>query len=405
MVKTYGLVLEGGGGKGGYQIGVWQALRELEIEIGAVAGTSVGALNAAFIVQDKFDAAYELWSNMSPDLVFTGDNEIYNELVSFNIKFKNWARYIEYIRNTLSNKGLDVEPLHNLITEHVDENLIRESSIDFGLVTISLTDWKPIKVYVDDIPEGEIADYLLGSSSLPVFKLDNGDDKKFLDGGFYDNLPIDMVYQLGYKDIISIELKSLGMKKAFRMKDANIISIVPSDDLGSPLDFSEQRSRNNLKLGYLDALKTFEKYEGTHYYIEDIPDDRYFIDILLDLDEEHILEMAQEINISGGSTRRVLFERLIPAFTRQANLDKEASYREIVLKFIEIFAMAAGVERLRAYTYKEFTQEILKGLDTIDFDSFDFDKIPGFLRKSLIIRPLFKKELVLNWARIILDRD
>ena len=27
-----GLVLEGGGGKGAYQIGVWQALRELGIE-------------------------------------------------------------------------------------------------------------------------------------------------------------------------------------------------------------------------------------------------------------------------------------------------------------------------------------------------------------------------------------
>lgn len=405
MDKTYGLVLEGGGGKGGYQVGVWKALRELEIDIGAVAGTSVGALNAAFIVQDKFEEAYEVWSNMSPDHIFTGDTEIYNELVSFNLDFKNWDRYIEYIKNTLSNKGLDVEPLYNLIRQYVDEKLIRESPMAFGMVTISLTDWKPIKIYVEDIPEGEIADYLLGSSSLPLFKFDKGDEKKFLDGGFYDNLPLDMVYQLGYKDIISVPLKSLGLKQPFKAKDANIISIVPSDDIGSPLDFSEKRSQNNLKLGYLDALKAFGEYEGSKYYLTEVPDERYFIDSLLDLDEGQISEMAQEIGARGGSSRRDLFERLIPAFARQFNLDREATYKEVVLKFIELLAAATEVERLRAYTFKEFTQEILKRLDSVDFDSFDFNKIPGFFRKPLLIKRSFKKELILSWARIILDRD
>ncbi len=43
-IDMIGLVLQGGGAKGGYHIGVWKALRELDIEIGAVTGTSVGAL-------------------------------------------------------------------------------------------------------------------------------------------------------------------------------------------------------------------------------------------------------------------------------------------------------------------------------------------------------------------------
>ena len=44
MNKGYGLVLNGGGAKGAYQIGVWAALRQLELydEITAVSGTSVG---------------------------------------------------------------------------------------------------------------------------------------------------------------------------------------------------------------------------------------------------------------------------------------------------------------------------------------------------------------------------
>ena len=44
-----GLVLCGGGGRGAYQIGVWQALNELGLDryINGVSGTSAGALNTA----------------------------------------------------------------------------------------------------------------------------------------------------------------------------------------------------------------------------------------------------------------------------------------------------------------------------------------------------------------------
>ena len=37
--KEYGLVLEGGGAKGAYQIGAWKALKEAGVKINAVAGT------------------------------------------------------------------------------------------------------------------------------------------------------------------------------------------------------------------------------------------------------------------------------------------------------------------------------------------------------------------------------
>lgn len=64
-----GLVLEGGGGKGAYQIGVWQALRELGIEdhIRVIAGTSVGALNAALFLQGDLRRAKDLWFQISHD--------------------------------------------------------------------------------------------------------------------------------------------------------------------------------------------------------------------------------------------------------------------------------------------------------------------------------------------------
>lgn len=61
-----GLVLGGGGAKGAYQVGCWKALRECGIvRFGAIAGTSVGALNAILVAQDEFDHAERIWNDMS----------------------------------------------------------------------------------------------------------------------------------------------------------------------------------------------------------------------------------------------------------------------------------------------------------------------------------------------------
>ena len=57
--KEYGLVLEGGGAKGAYQIGAWKALKEAGVKINAVAGTSVGALNGALICMDELELAQD----------------------------------------------------------------------------------------------------------------------------------------------------------------------------------------------------------------------------------------------------------------------------------------------------------------------------------------------------------
>ena len=62
--REYGIVLEGGGAKGAYQVGAWKALREAGVKIKAVAGTSVGALNGALICMDDIDRAEKLWKNI-----------------------------------------------------------------------------------------------------------------------------------------------------------------------------------------------------------------------------------------------------------------------------------------------------------------------------------------------------
>ena len=65
LSKEYGLVLDGGGARGAYQIGAWKALKEAGVRINAVAGTSVGALNGALICMDDPEKAEQIWKNIS----------------------------------------------------------------------------------------------------------------------------------------------------------------------------------------------------------------------------------------------------------------------------------------------------------------------------------------------------
>lgn len=51
------VVLSGGGAKGGYQIGVWKALREIGFKPDIVTGTSIGALNGALMAMGKYREA------------------------------------------------------------------------------------------------------------------------------------------------------------------------------------------------------------------------------------------------------------------------------------------------------------------------------------------------------------
>lgn len=50
-----GLVLEGGGARGAFQIGAFQALNEKGFRFDGIVGTSIGAINGALLAQGDFE--------------------------------------------------------------------------------------------------------------------------------------------------------------------------------------------------------------------------------------------------------------------------------------------------------------------------------------------------------------
>ena len=51
----YALALGGGGARGAFEAGVWKKLCEMDKEIEAIAGTSVGAINGAVFLSGICD--------------------------------------------------------------------------------------------------------------------------------------------------------------------------------------------------------------------------------------------------------------------------------------------------------------------------------------------------------------
>ena len=103
------IVLSGGGAKGAYELGVWKALKELNITYDIVTGTSVGALNGAFMVQNDYLKALSMWQNINFDMVFQTD-------FSGNLNtFDGIKELIAIYGKGILNGGMDVHNLEKTI--------------------------------------------------------------------------------------------------------------------------------------------------------------------------------------------------------------------------------------------------------------------------------------------------
>ena len=213
--KEYALVLQGGGTKGAYQVGVWKALKELNINVKAISGASIGALNGALILQNDIDKMVNLYENIEIKDIMEISEKIDSKKNLFDIKN---ARKLA--TNFIENKGLDNTPLRETINKYIDIEKIYSSDIDFGLVTYSLNDKKPLHIFKKDIPQKELVDYLLASSCFPIFKAHKIGEKEYLDGGLYDNTPINMLIENGYKNIIVADIAGPGFNR--KMLDKNV---------------------------------------------------------------------------------------------------------------------------------------------------------------------------------------
>lgn len=317
-VRKTALVLGGGGSRGAYEIGVWQALRELGIPVNMVTGTSVGAINGAMVAQDAFELAVSLWKEIDTPMVFDVE-----------------------IRDILAHTGIGNSKLKALLRQYIDEEAVRKSPVEYGLVTMELPSMTPKFLMKEQIPEGMLVDYILASSTLfPAMKSYQINSLRYVDGGFADNLPVGLALDHGATHIVAVDLEAVGVIRRKRLNDADFIRIIQCPwDLGNFLVFDKVNSRKIMRLGYLDALKAFQVYDGSLYCFAKGEFDRRSIHgagmagAIFELDPEiiykkfvynmhlkravdsHIKATEKELSSYSGTLKGVILEGILKAKT------------------------------------------------------------------------------------------
>ena len=260
--KEYGLVLSGGGTRGAFQLGVWKALQEMNIKIKAIAGTSIGALNGALFLQDDFKSTVELYEKIKINNIMNVSG------VDVNKNIFDLSNIFNLAADYKKQNGIDNTPLREMIKQHVNMDKLYNSEIDFGLVTYSVKNKTPLQKFKNEIPKEKMEDYLLATSCFPIFKPQTIDGEEYFDGGLYDNTPTNMLIEKGYKNIIIADIEGMGFSKKTLNKDIYVKVISPSEDLGGTFEFNYEKISNNIKLGYLDTMKSFNKLQGHIYYFK-----------------------------------------------------------------------------------------------------------------------------------------
>ena len=364
LTKEYGIVLEGGGARGSYQIGAWKALREAGIKIRGIAGASVGALNGALICMDDLEKAEEIWENIRYSQVIDVDDDVIETVKKLDLKSLNLVKVAEDAKKILKDKGLDIMPLKNLIESVVDEDKIRSSDRELYLTTYSVTDRELLVLNAKDIPDGEIGDMLLASAYFPAFRNDKLGGKRYLDGGGWNNVPINILLEHDYKDILVIRIYGLGYDSERTTEipeDVHVTHIAPRQDLGGILEFDRTRARKNMTLGYYDAKRVLYGLEGRWYYLYAPESDVYYFERFLTEIEEFtrcgLLPMPEQIpeELSGY---RIYTEQVFPFLAQRMKLKKNWTYKELYLSFLEDTARSFRISRFHIYTPAELKQKI-----------------------------------------------
>lgn len=280
-------VLAGGGSKGAYEIGFYKAIQELGIQPDIVTGTSIGALIGCMIAQNDYEEAVRLWENM--DITQVMNNGI---SVSMNIDslVTQRNRVVPFFKQFIHDKGADITPLKEMIIRLSDQERLLASPIDFGLVTVEYPSLKPVQITKHEMAPDTLKDYLIASASCyPAFPAHVMDGKEYVDGGYYDNLPVRLAMKMGADELVLVDLNHKKIIHEEYLHRPNIKYIIPSQDLGNFLDFDRENLDRRIQLGYLDTMKAFNAYDGFVYtYIQRRTDAAAirFYNLILDIEAE-----------------------------------------------------------------------------------------------------------------------
>lgn len=176
-----GVALSGGGARGIAHIGVLKILEENEIKIDYLAGTSMGGVIAAGYA-----------AGMSP-----------GEIEQIAQKFRHTRDLLKLADLGLPGSGIfQGEQLLKFFKEYIGDITFDDLKVPLGLVAVDIIRGEEVHIFEGSVPEA-----LRATSSVPgVFAPLEKGDQRLVDGGLLNNLPVDVVYKMGAKVVLAVDV-------------------------------------------------------------------------------------------------------------------------------------------------------------------------------------------------------
>ena len=208
-----GLVLGGGGAKGAAEVGVLKYIEQAGIKIDYIAGTSIGSIVGALYSvgyrADDLDSLFhsQQWLSLltdrsmehSAEIISRTDSTLYIfgfPIIRPKIKDPNHQKTIGLSR------GDSIVSLFEDMTKQPDDIDFDDLPIPFRCVAVDLRSFSEVVMC-----KGSLAKAMRASMAIPgAFKPVEMDNKLLVDGGLMNNLPVDVVREMGADIVIAIDL-------------------------------------------------------------------------------------------------------------------------------------------------------------------------------------------------------
>ena len=358
------LVLGGGGAKGCYHVGALAAFSQMKMHFDAVTGTSIGALVGFFYVQDNLEGLTDFVMTMKPTNIA---RELPELPVTFKEKIVGARTVLEFLIKYTEDK-MDITPLRERFARMCQFDRFMRSPIGYACMTYNDTTHKGQPFYKKDFTRDRCEDIVMASAACyPAFPKVTIDGDVYMDGGYVDNVPVALMYDLlPHPDCLTVidihdpsEPQLPGLHSGMKY-------LQPLLHPGNSLDFTRDHAMNLYRQGYLETMKYYDQMPGWLYTFTD----RNWNE--MQVVERYLATQMEQNRVvlpSSDTIAQDTVAAMLGYTPRSLNNRFSAEYEYGVL--VEGLALLAKMNPYVLYEYPDFLRQLREKLSELKLTATD----------------------------------